>query len=391
MKDNANLDAAPANDQAFLTAICSALQLDPLSGLLVLDGSHFSSDQIQPRLHTLIVRVHQENGSSLQSALMEVYPENYSLTVIRAPGVAGDERVAQLPLCELHRVTWMDSLTALHLSPAHGREVQTRDPWFLARLVQTLREPGGCPWDRKQTHESLRKYALEEAYEVAHAIDEGNWMELCDELGDLLLQVLLHAQIASETGDFTLRDIYSALARKLIRRHPHVFGDEHARNEAEAIELWTQAKSGESQPSTQESLMDQVKWGRAPVRVALDIQEKAASIGFDWDDVFGVMDKLREEVAELQEEINQSPHRQERVADEFGDVLFTLVNVARWLKMDVDSSLQAANRKFAERFRIIEQKLKENAVDIANTGASDLEKYWDQAKISGNFTTDSLG
>lgn len=371
--------------QSFLDAVCTALKIDPIEGFLLLDGTSFSSTELQVGLHTFVVQVYSPSvASDVKLTLMEVYPDDYEIVVVRAARVEGQERILRIPLHELDRVEWIDHLTTVYLPPAVSERVHYTDPWFVTGLVRRLREPDGCPWDRKQTHASLRKYVLEEAYEVAHAIDEDNPDALADELGDLLLQVLLHAQIASESGDFTIRDVYAALASKLVRRHPHVFGEQTAKSVSDANEFWNQAKAAEAEPKTRDALLvDKVKWARHPLSVARDLQEKAATVGFDWEDVSGVVDKLKEEVAELEQEVGSSAGSRQRIEEEFGDVLFTLVNVARWLDIDIDRATTSANKKFAERFRFVEQKLKENTSTIANNGASDLEKYWNQAKTRG--------
>jgi tetrapyrrole methylase family protein/MazG family protein len=376
--------------QSFLDAVCSALKVDPIEGFLLLDGTQLRPNSLQPGLHTFVVQVYSPFvASEVKLSLMEVYPDDYPVTVVRAAGVKELEQIATVPLHELDRVPWVDHLTTVYLPPAAEEAVRYRDPWYLVELVETLRGPDGCPWDRKQTHKSLRKYVIEEAYEVAHAIDEDDPFALCNELGDLLLQVLLHAQIASETGDFSIRDIYQALAGKLIRRHPHVFGGQRASDVAEANQLWAQMKAREGGQTDSPWVIDQVKWGRPPLQVALELQDKAASLGFEWDSVQGVVDKLREETAELEREVAAAEPSQDRQKEELGDLLFTLVNIARWLQVDLEEALVGANQKFAQRIRHVEQKIKENGGDIANYAPSDLEKYWNQAKSSGNSPTNS--
>ncbi len=378
--------------QSFLDAVCSALKVDPIEGFLLLDGTQLNPNSLQPGLHTFVVQVYSPFvASEVKLSLMEVYPDDYPVTVVRAAGVKGLEQISTVPLHELDHVPWVDHLTTVYLPPSADEAVRYRDPWHLVDLVETLRGPDGCPWDRKQTHKSLRKYVIEEAYEVAHAIDEADPFALCNELGDLLLQVLLHAQIARETGDFSIRDIYEALAAKLVRRHPHVFGDQRAANVAEANRLWAQVKAEEAGRADSSFVIDQAKWGRPPLQVALDLQDKAASIGFDWDSVQAVVDKLREETAELEREVAAKEPSLDRQQEELGDLLFTLVNVARWLKIDPEEALIGANRKFAQRIRFVERKLKEIGGDTANNAPTDLEKYWNQAKSSGKSTTNSLG
>lgn len=232
--------------QSFVDPVCRALRLDPLGGLLLLDATDLAAEQLVPGLHTLVAQVfHPSVASEVKLTLMEVYPDESVVTVVRAAGVPGEERVYSGPLYELDRLPWIDHLTTLYVPPCPA--AAARDPWHAARLVRRLRAPGGCPWDRRQTHESLRPYAIEEAYEVAHAIDAGNPDELAGELGDLLLQVLLHAQIASENGEFSLRDVTQKLSEKLVWRHPHVFGEALARTAEDAQAIWSEQKRKEGE------------------------------------------------------------------------------------------------------------------------------------------------
>ncbi|GMA50525.1 MazG family protein [Alicyclobacillus contaminans] len=373
---------------SFLDSVCAALRIDPIEGLMLLDGTNLAVQNLQPNLHTLIVQVyHPTVASDVKLTLMEVYPDHHPVTVVRAAGVSELERVENVPLYELDRLDWIDHLTTVYVAPAAERSpARRRDPWELAELVHILRSPEGCPWDREQTHASLKKYVIEEAYEVAHAIEQEDPEALADELGDLLLQVLLHAEIASETGVFSIRDVFEALSDKLIRRHPHVFGEQTAAGVADANRLWREAKRAEEPPVKPQSLMDQVKWARHPLTVAADIQKQAASVGFDWDSVHGVLEKLKEEVHELETEVMSAAGDADRVAEELGDVAFTLVNVARWLSLDVDNVLSKANEKFAERFRFVEEKIKENPSRAANIGTSDWEEFWKQAKNRAKST-----
>ena len=380
--------------QSFLDAVFTLLRVDPVEGFLLLDGLDLERfEAANPRLHTLIVQVYQRTvASDVKLLLMEVYPDDYPVVVVRAAGVPGEERMEQVPLYELDRIDWLDHLTTVYLPPASDREILQRDPWYGADVVRQLREPGGCPWDREQTHASLRQYVIEEAYEVAEAIDNDNSEALVDELGDLLLQVLLHAQIASEEGDFSVRDVYAALADKLIRGHPHVFGTDSAQTVGAAQRHWQAAKAAEaSSARVTKSVLGSVRWGRPVFTVATDIQRRAAEAGFDWSDVAGVLAKVREETEEVEAEVVEPPVSQspERLVDEVGDLLFAVVNLARWLKVDPELALNYANRKFTKRFFDMEVKIKENHGEITNTASTELEKYWNQAKFVGKNATES--
>jgi tetrapyrrole methylase family protein/MazG family protein len=322
---------------------------------------------------------------------MEVYPDDHRVMVVRAAGVPGEQRVLEVPLYELDRLDVIDHLTTVVVPALPNDLTRRRDPWFVADLVRRLRGPDGCPWDRKQTHESLRRYVIEEAYEVADAIDAGDPDALADELGDLYLQILLHAQIASESGDFDLRDVYAALAEKLIRRHPHVFGQESAQSASDARARWEDMKRAERAEraavtggDAPQSILAEVRRGRPAWMVAKALQEKAAEVGFDWDRVTEVADKVREEAAELAAEIERAGGSDARVAEELGDVLFAIVNLARWLDLDVEESLAKANRKFEQRFRHVERRVRESGRPWSDFSLAELDEYWNEAKIQAD-------
>ena len=242
----------------------------------------------------------------------------------------------------------------------------------LARIVARLRSPEGCPWDREQTHQSIRGYLLEECYEALQALDQGEPQKLRDELGDVLLQVLLHSQIAAEAGEFTIDDVVAGLARKLIRRHPHVFGDDHA-STADEVEInWEVIKKKEM---GRMSVLEGVPQQMPALAYSHSIHRRAANAGFDWADVDGVMDKLTEEVAEFQE----AGSREEQ-EEEMGDVLTTLVNVGRKLGLDLESALRISNRKFYLRFSSMERLCRERGLDLRKLSPSQQEGLWEEVK-----------
>lgn len=366
--------------QSFLDPVCTALSLDPINGLVLLDGTSLRAAQLAPGIPTLVAQVFARTvATEVKLTLMEVYPDEHLVTVVRAAGVTGQERILEVPLYQLDHLDWLDHLTTLYVPPCES--ALARDPGMLAELVARLRAPGGCPWDRKQTHQSLRPYVIEEAYEVAHAIDEGDDQALADELGDLFLQVLLHAQIGSEEGLFTLRDIYERLGNKLIRRHPHVFGEEKARTAEEAQAIWSAQKQTEvaEEPFAQASWLSGLRWGRPAAQVAVDLQERAAKLGFDWPDLTGVVTKLREELEEFEDAQREGG---ERMSEELGDILFTVVNLARWLSVDPEQVLAGTNQKFVQRFDYVVKRAANGTDQSAAAHLERLERYWQEAKIA---------
>jgi MazG family protein len=252
-------------------------------------------------------------------------------------------------------------------------------------LIARLRAPGGCPWDREQTHASLKPMTLEEAYEVAEAIDLGDDRELAGELGDLLLQVVFHSQIAADEGRFDVGAVIDHVSEKMVRRHPHVFGQEQAETAGEVLRNWEALKQKEraarGRPHAEASLLDSVSKGHPAVMEAYQLTTKASRVGFDWPDAASVLAKLEEEIAELREACaTPGDERARRVEDEMGDLLFAAVNVARLLGVDPESTLKAANRKFRRRFRHVESRLAENGRDPAGASLDEMERFWIEAK-----------
>lgn len=248
---------------------------------------------------------------------------------------------------------------------------------FIA-LIDYLRSPKGCPWDREQTHESIRRNVLEEAYEVCEAIDEGKPEHLCEELGDLLMQVILHASMAKDEGRFDMDAISDMACKKLVHRHPHVFGAVQAETPDKVLENWDAIKRADRAQQTAASAMDGISHGLPGLIRSDKIQHKAAKLGFDWPCVGGAMDKLREEVSELQEGIDAGDL--ENIKEELGDVLFSAVNVARFYKLDSEQLMHAACEKFIRRFRFIEEGAAKLGRRLEDMSLAEMEEIYQQAR-----------
>lgn len=246
------------------------------------------------------------------------------------------------------------------------------------RTVDALRDPGGCPWDREQTHRSLRPFLVEETYEVLQAIDEGDDEQLKSELGDVLLQVALHARIASEEGRFDIHDVCRAITEKLIRRHPHVFGSVEVNGVDEVLSNWEAIKAAEKKDSPPQSALDGVPRSLPALLLALEISKKAARQGFEWPDLNGVLDKMMEEIGELRQAIASG--RVEDVESEIGDLLFTIVNVARWVRVDPEQTLRDMVRRFSARFRAMEDRARASGKPLTEMSAEEWEDLWQSVK-----------
>jgi MazG family protein len=248
-------------------------------------------------------------------------------------------------------------------------------------LIARLRAPGGCPWDREQTHETVKPMTIEEAYEVAHAIDEKDDAELAAELGDLLLQVVFHANIAEERGAFRLREVIERVSQKMVRRHPHVFGDDDAATSGEVLRNWEAIKAEERAEKGKEdaSMLDSVHRGLPAVMEAFQLTTKVSRVGFDWPGADAALEKLDEEALELREAVRDGTDSR-AIAEEVGDLLFVAVNVARLTGVDPESALKAANRKFRRRFHYIEERLAAQGRKPKDATLAEMDRLWDEAK-----------
>lgn len=278
-------------------------------------------------------------------------------------------------------LTNADLAVPLYLGPLPAEEAFA-GPWSMPAISHRLRAPEGCPWDREQTHQSLRKHLLEEAYEVYDALEAGATPALAEELGDLYLQVVLHAQLAAEAGVFDLADVQAAIASKIVRRHPHVFGEAEARTAADVSRQWERIKKaerGEGEEDAALGALDGISASLPALAASQEMQERAASLGYDWPSIEGVYEKVDEELGELRAaEAAGSP---DDVLEEIGDLLLVLVNLARKLGVESETALRAANEKFRRRFRIVERLAAERGVRLRDLSFTALDELWDAAKV----------
>jgi ATP diphosphatase len=267
----------------------------------------------------------------------------------------------------------------------------SKDIQHLLAIMVQLRTPGcGCPWDLTQDFASIAPYTIEEAYEVADAIERGDFDDLKDELGDLLLQVVFHAQMAKEVDEFAFGDVVEAITTKMIRRHPHVFGDLEAKDAAEVKDRWDAIKAEEKaersarrangEAREADSILEKVAVALPALTRALRLQQRAGAVGFDWDDPQAVLAKVREEIDEFENELMRFDRDEDNLEDEFGDILFAVANLGRHLEIDPESALKRANAKFVERFRHIEAELSNRGRDLKDASMEEMEALWIEAK-----------
>lgn len=374
---------------SFLEPVCAALELDPFTlGAQIIDATALASLQPEeiagkliPTLPLLAVQVYNRRiASAVKIALGECYPDEWPIKLVRAAGIDSEEAVIEMPLFELDRNNLANHLCTLYVPPRSELEA-LRVPETLRYITMRLRrEPDGCPWDRQQTHQSLTRYAIEETYEVVEAIEENDVEHLAEELGDLMLQVYLHAEIARQSGEFTLGDVFEHVNAKLIRRHPHVFGATNVENAAQVRQSWDAIKKQEKIAAGKDieaaSVLDGVPLASPSLIIAQEYQKRVAKTGFEFPGLQEVLEKLSEELQELQE-ASTPEHQQE----EMGDVLFMVAKVARTLHIDAEQALREANRKFKRRFQHMEAIIKEEKREFASYSIGEWIQLWKKAKL----------
>ncbi len=357
---------------SFVEPTLTALRLDALAGLQIYDALELAAQYhpwLNPDLPALVGQVYSRPlAAEVKLTLMNQYPDDHPVTLVHAVATA-EQRVVTVPLHALDRQAEIGHLTTLYIPPLTG----ITGFEGLQDTVAHLRAPDGCPWDRKQTHESMRGGLLEEAYEVVTAIDEGDLAALREELGDLLLHVVFQAQIATEEGEFQMAQVIADINAKLRHRHPHVWGDVRVRDTGEVVARWERLKREEK--TERHSVMDGVPAALPALQQADVYSRKAARVGFDWPDAAGVAAKVREELAEV--EAAEGPEELER---ELGDLLFAVANWARWLGVDAETALRQANRRFARRFREVERRARALGATVESLPLEALEELWQEVK-----------
>jgi len=361
---------------SFIEPALEALSVDGLPNLQLADALDLAARHhptFHPDAPALVAQLYSPAlASDLKLTLMNQYPDDHAVTLVHAVGTP-DERVERLPLYAIDRSPHIAHLTALFVPPLpQASAFET-----LQETVAHLRAPDGCPWDREQTHQSLRTNLLEEAYEVLTAIDADDPQAMREEMGDLLLQIVLQSQIALEHGEFSLAEVVAGIQAKLIRRHPHVFGDVKVNGVRDVLENWERLKAAERNGADQpdKGVLGTVPPGLPALMQADTYQRRAARVGFDWPDISGVKAKVREELAEIENAQDEAEKE-----DEVGDLLFAVVNLARWLKVDPEAALRAANTKFARRFARVEGAAKAQGKDMTKMTLGELDGLWNSAK-----------
>lgn len=361
---------------SFLAPTMALIGVDPFPQTTVVDAHELVTAHhppFPPSSPALIAQVHSQRiASELKVTLAALYPDEHSVQLVHGAGTS-DALLENLKLFEIDRSPHVGLLTSLYLPPL-GANTAFED---FQELIAHLRAPEGCPWDREQDHQTLRRNLLEEVYEVLDALDADDPVAMQEEFGDLLLQIVLHAQIAAEYGEFTMSDVIEGIHTKLVRRHPHVFGDMNLEDPDAVIQNWEKIKSKEREQNgdDEKGLLDGINIAMPALAVAEAYQKRAARVGFDWPDITGVLDKIEEEIAELREA--ETPAHK---AEELGDLLFVMANLARWQDIDPEVALRETNAKFLKRFSFIEAEARKQGRDLSDMTLEEMEEIWQQAK-----------
>ncbi len=383
-----NLSTRIVAGLSFIEPVCTLLGLDPFeSGAGIVDATNLASltlddvgGKIIPTVPLLVVQVYNRRvASGVKLALGECYPDEWPVKLVRAAGVNSEQTVIEMPLYELDRNTYANHLSTLYVPPI-GELTAHRLPETLRYITMRLRrDPDGCPWDRQQTHQSLTRYVIEEAYEVVEALEENDMGKLAEELGDLLLQVYLHAEIARQEGDFSIGDVFTHVNAKLIRRHPHVFGSVEVNNAGQVVQNWEEIKRQERAQAGKdiqnESVLDRVPQSSPALIISQEYQKRVVKTGFEFPSIEGAYAKLAEELQEL-----QGAGTPEEQREELGDVLFIVAKLATFLGLDAEEALRGANRKFRQRFQAMEGFAHADGRALTSYSIDEWNALWIRAK-----------
>ncbi|NGT10789.1 nucleoside triphosphate pyrophosphohydrolase [Clostridium perfringens] len=375
-ENNIQYEVLPA--VSFVDAMMEALQVDPIEGVKIIDAFDMKNQILDKRVGTIITQVYNNLiASEVKLRLLEGYEDDTEIIFVRAAGVEGLESIRKIPLYELDWQEDIDYLTSIYIPKDLGNKKDFQD---LLDIIETLRNPGGCPWDREQTHESLKSALLEECYEVIDAIENEDEDALIEELGDVLLQVVFHASIGKEDGYFDIMDVIGGISNKMINRHPHVFGNEKANTSEQVLVNWDEIKKEEKGIKTLTEEMQNIAKSLPATTRAYKVQKKAKKVGFDWDDVNCAMDKVKEELNEIKEVYNCED--KSIIEGEVGDLLFACINIARFLEVDGELALDKTIKKFIKRFSYIENEAIKNNKNLKDMTLEEMDKLWEEAKTS---------
>lgn len=361
---------------SFIDAMMDRLQIDPIEGLKVIDAFDINNQIMDKRIGTIITQVYNPFiASEVKLKLLECYDDETKIIYVRAAGIEGLESIREIPLYELDMQGDIDYLTSVYIPKDLNNKKDIND---LINLIEVLRGDEGCPWDREQTHESIKNSLLEEAYEVIEAIEDDNIDGLIEELGDVLLQVVFHSIIGKEDGYFNISDVIEAITSKMIYRHPHVFGDATANNSEEVLANWDELKKKEKSYETLTEEINGIAKTLPALTKAHKVQKKVAKVGFDFESVDEAVKKIEEEINEVLDVYKTN--NMEKIINEVGDLLFACVNVSRLLNVDEEEALTKSTKKFIKRFGFIEDNVLKQGKDLKSVTLDEMNSLWETSK-----------
>ena len=364
---------------SFVDAMFNMIGSNPADGFILLDALSLDSRELSSAKHVVITQVYDQFvASDTKLKLMEYYEEEQGIYIVKAAGIRGLESMQEVKICELDHSDYFDDLTSIYIPM--GTKQKFKNVYELEKIMEKLRSKDGCPWDIKQTHESLKKHIVEEAYEVVDAIDSGDISDWIEELGDVLLQVVFHSQIGREEGYFDIDEVADSICKKLIHRHPHVFAGEDF-EEKSFMKKWEQLKKEEKGEETVTQGLRRIPRHLPALMKAQKVQKKASYVGFDWDEVDEVYKKVEEEYKEVVDAhaIGDIQYIQE----ELGDLLFAVVNLSRFLNVDSEEALNKTTEKFIRRFEFVENGVTEAGKKLEEMTLDQLDELWEQSKSKG--------
>ncbi len=373
-QNSVDVDIIPS--VSFIDVIAEKLNIDVIEGIKIIDAFDIKHQTLDKRVGTIITQVYDRLiASEVKLKLMDYYGDDADIYFIRAAGVKDSETIRKIKLYELDRQEDIDYLTSIYIPKDLESKYDLKD---LLDVMEKLRSQEGCPWDKEQNHESLKKYLIEESYEVLEAINKKDDVELTEELGDVLFQIVFHSQIGKEEGFFNINDVINGVCDKMIKRHPHVFGDIEVNNSEEVITNWDALKKKEQGLKTHTDELRHVAQTLPALMRAAKVQKKAAKVGFDWDKVECALDKVLEEYYEVKD-VYKSKERV-KIVEEIGDLIFACVNVARFLDIDPEFALNYTIEKFINRFAYIEKSAREKGMDMEDMTLNEMDELWEKAK-----------
>jgi len=361
---------------SFIDALMESLNIDPIEGIKIIDAFDINNQILDKRAGIVITQVYNKFiATEVKLAISEYYGDDFEIYFVRAAGIEGVEIIRKIRIFELDRQCDIDHLTSIYIPKDLN---VTKDFNDLIEIIDILRGENGCPWDREQNHETIKRCLIEECYEVLEAIDEKNEEKLIEELGDVLLQVVFHAKIGRDEGYFNIRDVIKAICDKMIYRHPHVFGKANVENSNQVLINWDELKKKEKGYKNYTDELKHIPKNFPALMRAIKVQSKASKVGFDWKSVESAFEKVIEEYHEV-EEVYKSNNRV-KILEEVGDLIFACVNVARFLNVDPEEALSSSVNKFINRFEFIENTVSKKGLKLNEMSLEQMDELWDEAK-----------